>query len=479
MRIVFTYLGIILIISSIFRIPPFITALIYNEPVNSFLVSFFASILVGFIFLQIGDIGGLISRKQTDSLDLKSGLLLSALSFITISLLGSISYMFHFKGRFLDSFFESVSGFTTTGLTVFSSVADLPRSLLFYRAETQWIGGFGIVIVFIFMLLQISPSGKRIVRLRERTSSNIALYQAQGYASKIEPSMRESILKILGIYGIYTLLGIALLYLVGLNLFESITTAFTSLATGGFSVVDTFYTDNAQLAVISLLMILGATSFVMHNQLFKRRIKELTENNEFMFFIGVIVISTILGFLTFPNIKIVLFEMISAVTGTGFTIIDINKLPTIVIMLITFAMIIGGCSISTAGGIKMFRARQALTSVGWFIKKLMLPSRAVVPFKMRKKFVDEEVLLGTHIYISTYIIILFIGTLIFLFLGYSFLDSSFQITSALGTVGLNTTDIALVPALGKWVLIAAMFLGRLEIFPMLILVKKLFEWKKE
>jgi len=475
LRNILNYLGIIIMGFTVVSIPPIITAIIYGESGLSYAVFGFVSLVTGFIILQTGNIKTAVSKTPLrDVIDLSSGIILSALSFIVVSILGSIPYIFYFKGKVISSIFESVSGYTTAGLTVFNTVSDVPMSLLFYRAETQWVGGIGIIIVFIFILQQLTAPSTKISGVRERTESIMGIYKSQGYPSGMEYDLRTIVRNIFKIYGIYTVIGIVLLLITGLSLYEAITMTFTALPGGGFSVVDNFYTEPSQLMVFSLLMIISALSFVLHVQLFKRKLKELFRNYEAVFFFMVLILFTAISFIVFPDVKVVLFTTITSLTTTGFTIIDINALPPIILVLVCVAMVIGGSSVSAAGGMKLFRVREAVSSVFWYAKKLMKPRSAVIPFKIRNKAVEEKVILASNIYIIIYIMLLITGTLIFMFMGYGFFDSIFQNISALSTVGLSTMSTASIPAFGKLVLIAGMLLGRLEVFPIIVLLRRIF-----
>ena len=270
MRLILRNLGYVLIISAFFRIPPFIAALIFKENVLLLTLSTIITLLGGGLLL-------LIRKGEEETMRLSQGFVLTALSFITLSLIGSISFMEIFNWNFANALFESVSGFTTTGLTMLKNIEALPKTLLLWRAETQWIGGLGIVMFFLFILSRLkSPTYKKE---KERTQSINTLYKAQGISENFS-SMRHTIFTIIKIYFIYTAAGILLLWLAKIPLFEAISIAFTSISTGGFTVTNTFYSNWLQLSIITLLMLAGATSFVFHANLFKGKIKEFFRNME-------------------------------------------------------------------------------------------------------------------------------------------------------------------------------------------------------
>jgi trk system potassium uptake protein len=473
MNILIRYLGYILLISSLFRIIPIIAGLIYGESILTFIITLIISFTLGYFLIWLDKKKNNSNRSlfSLNQLNLPDALILVCLSFIILPLIGTISFLPSFDYNFLNAFFESISGFTTTGLTLYSSLEGLPHSLLLWRAETQWIGGIGIVMVFLYIISKLNFRGEEETQI-EATSS---LYQAQGFQEKIEPSLKKSSKNVLIIYGGYTLLGIILLYITGMSLFESMALSFTSLSTGGFIVTDSLQATNLQLVILSSLMLLGSISFIVHNKLLKKKFKEFFFSFEKNVFFVFLIVSIILTYFVYPNIKIVLFELISAFTTTGFSIINISILPPLFIMLIMVGMVFGGSIASTSGGMKVSRVYSFLMMIPWMLKKISSPRHAIIPLKIKNQFVEEKDLLMIVVFVTLFMIILFVGTIIFLLLGYGFLESSFQVASALGTVGLQTMDLIAVPIIGKLVLITAMLLGRLEIFPFLILIKRLFK----
>ena len=232
MNILIRYLGYILLISSLFRIIPIIAGIIYSEPVLTFILSLVVSLFLGLVLLWVDKrYNPHRSPFSLSQLSMPHALVLVGLSFIILPLIGAISFLPSFNYNFLNAFFESISGFTTTGLTLYNSLEGLPRSLLLWRAETQWIGGIGIIMVFLFIISRLKFHGKEEDTQIEATSS---LYQAQGFQEKIEPNLMKSSKNVLIVYGGYTILGIIALYFTGMSFFEAISLSFTSLSTGGF-----------------------------------------------------------------------------------------------------------------------------------------------------------------------------------------------------------------------------------------------------
>ncbi len=470
MEIVLRHLGFVLLIFSLFPVVPFVAALYYGGPFLPFLTLAAVSALLGMWLVRREDSGGNLSVQH---FDLPRSIALSALSFIVLSVLGTVPYLMMTRMSFLDAFFESVSGFTTTGLTVLMDVESVSRPLLVWRAETQWIGGLGVVLLF----LLIVSAMRRQDSLKESTTKARAianLYQAQGASAKLHMNMSKSIKHTTFIYLGYTLVGIALLYVVGLSSFEAVSIAFTAISTGGFSVTNTFYTSWPVLIVLIFLMVAGSVSWVLHSRFFRGYFRDFFGNRSFIFYLALLILAVIGVFAFTGDLKASLFEATSAISTTSYSISDMNALPPVVVFIIMCCMMIGGMIGSTAGGIKIIRFRMLLKSIVWTVRKSASPSGAIIPLKMDGKPAQYMDMVIIHAFTAAYMLVLFVGTGILMITGLSFLDSSFQTVSALGVVGLSTTSPALFHPVAKVVLIVAMLFGRLEIFPLLVLLKLMF-----
>ncbi|MCJ7471745.1 MAG: hypothetical protein MUP02_02890, partial [Actinobacteria bacterium] len=277
--------------------------MIYGEPITSFILTAAISLLLGLILLWLE------KRRNPErsplslsQLNLPDALILVSLSFLILPLISAISFLPSFHYNFLNAFFESVSGFTTTGLTLYSSLEGLPRSLLLWRAETQWIGGIGIITLFLFIISRLKFHGQKEDPQIEATS---ALYRAQGF-EKIEPSLVKSTKNILMIYGGYTFLGVILLYITGMSLFESISLSFTSISTGGFIITDSLQATNLQLIILSLLMLAGSMSFIAHNDLLRRKFRSFLSSFEKNIFFIFLLLSIGLTFIVFTDARVIL-----------------------------------------------------------------------------------------------------------------------------------------------------------------------------
>ena len=450
---ILSYLGVVLEIDGILSLIPVIVSGIYQDGMHAF---FLIASIIAFVSGTILD-----RRFEKDDLDLGSAMVISALSFIIISLLGALPFLSVLHPA--DALFESVSGFTTTGLTVIQPESFAP-SLIFWRSFTQWIGGVGILLIS--LLLVGSPG-----------ISSYYLYRAESRTEKIEASVRGTVKTIFMIYAVYTCVGAVLFFSAGMPFFDSIVVAFSSVSTGGFTPTNNSigtYNNPFIEAIAIFLMILGATSFFIHYELWKGNIKKYIKNSEIRLFWGLIaVFSLLLSFLFADNgIKNGIFYTFSALTTTGFsTLKSVSGTPEFLLILL---MIVGGCAGSTAGGLKLVRAGIAWKAFAWIGKKISLPPEAVVPLKYQEKTIKDSETAIIMLFVCMYIGILFITTFILSLLGYPPLDSLFEAASAQGTVGLSVIEISTMPVIGKFLLMLNMLLGRLEIFPFLVLMYSVY-----
>lgn len=457
LKSILSYLGTLLEILAVLSLIPLIVAGIFQEAglYTPFLLTAIISFILGIV---------LDKRFQKQELNLGSAMVLSALAFIIISVVGAIPLMFYLSPE--NAVFESVSGFTTTGLTTVNPEL-IPHSLVFWRSFTQWVGGIGIL--FIFLLLMRSPG-----------ISSYYLYKAEGRTQKIEAGIEHTVKRVAKIYGGYTLLGTVLLCLAGMPLFDSINHAFTSLSTGGFSTransIASFNNPWISLVIV-FLMVLGATSFFVHDRILRRRVREYLDNPEAKMFWIIALVFGLLISLIILNTGNAFFQVFSALTTTGFTTVSIDS--HLFKFLIIILMLIGGFAGSTAGGIKLVRVGILGKSLSWLQKKISLPQSAVIPFKFHKKVVRGEELTITSLFICIYLVVLIVCGVVLIAVGYSPIDSFFEASSAQGTVGMSVIDEAAMPLIGKFFLIIGMLLGRLEIFPFLVLVYALAKARPE
>jgi trk system potassium uptake protein TrkH len=331
---------------------------------------------------------------------------------------------------FLDSFFEAVSGWTTTGLTMIVDVEVMPRSLLFWRSFTQWLGGVGIIV----LLLAVRAS--------------LRLYQAEARKERIKPRLISTARLIWWIYIVYTLVGVFLFFIAGMSGFDAVNHSMVALATGGFSVKNASLAayESFEIEMVGMfLMLLGGINFFVHYKFLTGDKKFLYKDLQLRGVILVITISTLLIGLTQLGLRPALFQSVSALTG------------------------------STSGALKMIRIIIIVKLIYWWIKQTLLPEHAIISRRLGGEELDPEVIHEATVFSLLYFVLLGGGALSLMYLGFDGVDSLFEIASAQGNVGLSSgiTGPGLSP-FGKLVLIFNMWVGRLEIVPVLVLAQSLF-----
>jgi len=428
--------------------------------------------------------------KKSEPADFKSAMVTAALGWLFISLIGSIPFwlipydkttLMHMAP--LSAFFESMSGWTGTGLTMVGGAeANLPYTLQFWRSLIQWVGGVGVIVLTLSILA------------RPGTGSFV-LYKGEARDQKTHPSIISTVRTIWWIFLLFTIIGVIVLMIIGaltsdgMNPWESLNHVMTAVATGGFSVTSdslVSFGTISQIAII-VLMIFGAIAFAAHYDLLKGRIKKFFADAQLRAIIALLILG-IIG-LTVINLNIYQhdfwtslkysgFQFTSALTCTGFASVEnIGNWAESAKLILSFAMIIGGAAGSTAGGIKLFRAILLYKGVGWRIKRAISTPRRVFVHKLGEKSLSKEDamdLINEAAIISfIWVILLTIGIVLLIHTTGSTLSNVvFEVCSAQGNVGLSTgiTNISMNPA-AKTMLIFNMWIGRLEIIPIIVLIK--------
>ncbi len=460
-----TYLGEVLKVYSVFQLMPLVVAAYYNEDPSLFIISSVFSLILGL------SIHFYTSRRQkeieTGIMSLGESFLLSVVSFLIICLLGSIPYLTLFNFNPFEALFVSVSGFTTTGISL---PYHTPLSVLFWHAESLWIGGLGIILLFLFIITKISRKNETIAQEEEELETHFRLFEVQGYTERFDSSLSKMISKLFSIYLFFTIVGILLLLLTGIGTYDSIVLAFSAISTGGFTSHNIIAQFSARVIfVLCLIMLTGAIPFLVHFKLLKGMIKDFMRY--ISFYISTLVVFISIGMLIKPKPETA-FYVVSALTTTGQKLPHLSFFPPVLLMLIIFGMITGGNAGSTAGGIKANRLLVALKSIGWYLRHIIAPKNAIIPLKVNKKKIEKDTLLYVLIFIFTYFLILGVTTFVFVCLGFKPVEALFLVSSALGNVGFSITGLSL-GMFAKTLLICLMILGRLEIFPLLLLFYRL------
>ena len=460
MLIVLHYIGYIMQGLGVVLLAPILVALIYREYINvaAFLIPCFISFALGTIFTK--------KLKDYQKLRLKHGMLISSFAWLWASLIGATIMAISLDIHFVDALFENMSAWTGSGMTFFVNVEILPRSILFLRSLEQWIGGLGIVIIFIGILIRAGTAASR-------------LYKSEAREEKIKPNITNTLRKALEIYLIYTAAGILLFILAGLPIFDAINLTFTSISTGGMSIKNAnvgFYQDSLVYIITMVLMILGATSFSVHYNIVKTKGKSVYRDVQFQLMIVLIVIASVFILVTNKMVPIEeLFTIVSAITTTGANVVPPYELATwsgssLIILMVL--MLIGGSSGSTSGGLKLIRIFTVMKGMNLTVTNLVSPEGRVVSTRIGGKKINEREIKEASAYIAIFFIFLMFGWIVMTLYGYDPFTALFDIISLQTNNGLSTGIVfGGLPIPVKLTLIFLMWIGRLEIIPVLVLFR--------
>jgi len=465
-RNIYWYLGVFLLLSGFISLLPIFVAFYYNEPAIPFLISGVISCIAGVVLMQF-------PKKEFGFGD---AMLLVALSLLVLSFFGAIPFFMALEGTLaevlLDGYFESISGYTTTGLSILPGYMLHPafqsyHSLVFRRALSEWLGGLGIIVIFLSVLAKGGIS-------------TVYLQRIEGASERIVPSIEHMSRITLRIYLFYTFMGAIMLWISGLDFFHSIIGVMSTLSTGGFisnlpPLHSSGWTTNM---VLMLCMILGAVPFILHYYLLSGKPTRFFRNVEIRTFFWILSLSVLILLPTVNYVSVTAVPetlhrlglgVVSTITSTGYNSAGLENIGYMEIFFLVILMLIGGCSGSTAGGLKFIRLSVLLNAIQWLIRKYSLPESAVLPFKISGEVFDTKELMNISLFFFVYIILIFFSSTVFMLFGISPMDSIFMSASAQGNNGLATVEMITLPATIKMVLMFQMIAGRLEIFPILAL----------
>lgn len=444
---------------------------IYDEPAaRSFLFSAVITLVTGIlVFTPL--------RHQEKVYGTREGFIIIAFIWILFSAFGSLPYLFTSSaGNFTDAFFESISGFTTTGASIFRDIESLPRGILFWRSLTQWIGGI-TVITLAFHVIPVVRSLN--IQLPATEFSGIT-------TDKIHPRVIETAKRLVGVYIALTITEVILLVIGKMPVFDAVCHSFSTLSTGGFS------TRNAGIAafpstyiraVFILFMFFAGINPALFYFAFKKSFTKIIRNNEFAAYLGMVILfPAIIIFLLFRERGISfssafmdgLFNTLSVITTTGFYTVNFNEWGYLMLLIIFFLMFTGGMAGSASGGIKVVRLLIAARNLRNESMRMIHPY-AYLPVRIDQKKVPHNIIQNLLIFIIIYFITLCTGALLISFLEYDIITSFSTSASMLANIGpgLGTfgpfTTYADLPSTGKWILSGLMLLGRIEILSVLIL----------
>jgi trk system potassium uptake protein TrkH len=456
--LVFNFLGRMLIYFSFLYSLPILTAYYFHESMRPFIFSVVASIVLGTILYLI--------KPKSDVFRYKEGFAIVGLGWLFISIMGAIPYVM-IGTNVVDALFESMSGFTTTGATIFDRVENLPKSILLWRSMTEWVGGMGIIVLFVAVFPSIARRG-------------YALLQAEVpgiTVSKLTPRLKDTAIRLWGIYLLFTLIEIALLYLAGIGFYDAVNHTFTTLSTGGFSTHTqsiAYYNNPLVELIISVFMFLAGANFALHYYLLKGN-PRLFKDPEFRFYTAIMLFAIL--FITllnyngdiFQTFRHASFNTISIMTTTGYTNFDFDRWGDGARLILLALMFVGGCSGSTGGGMKVIRILiLAKYSVHQILKEAEPRTARVV--KLGKETLKKDIIDDIAAFFVLYVLIFVISTIIISLFGLDVISAASAVAATmgnvgpgLGVVGASESYSALHP-LVKTILIFNMWAGRLEIF---------------
>ncbi|MFC2100752.1 TrkH family potassium uptake protein [Bacteroidota bacterium] len=490
-KIILRILGVLLIIEGLFMFTALPFSYYYGsknilqfnlfDGVNDFwalLISGLFTSLVGLIILYN------TKDQVLRQIGKREGYIIVTFAWLINTFFGTLPFLLSgCISSYTDAFFETMSGFTTTGASILTDIESFPKGILFWRSMTHWIGGMGIIVLSLAILPFLGIGGMQL----------FAAEVPGPTPDKLHPRITDTAKRLWGIYVLLTIAETILLMAGGLNLFDSLCHAFGTMATGGFS------TKNASIAefssysqyIIIVFMFLAGMNFSLHYLSLKGKFSRIRKNDEFRFYFLIIAVSSILITLSIiiiqqtpfePTFRAALFQIVSIVTTTGYVTENYMQWPFFAILIVFILMFTGGCAGSTGGGIKMMRQYLLYKNSKMELRRLIHP-QAIIPVKFNGKVVPQSIVFNVLTFFVIYVFIFVIGSIIMSFLGLDFETSVGSVAATLGNIGPGIGNVgpienyANLPVFGKWFLSFLMLLGRLELFTILILLSPSF-WRK-
>ncbi|MGI9543793.1 MAG: TrkH family potassium uptake protein [Cyclobacteriaceae bacterium] len=477
-KIISNILGLLLIINGGFILLCLPVSIFFGEGgLIPILVSGLITVVVGLLLWYA-------TRKAGKELRKRDGYLIVSLGWLTMSLFGTLPYIL--SGAipdFTNAFFETISGFTTTGASVLNDIESLPKGILFWRSLTQWIGGMGIIVLAVAILPLLGIGGMQLF-----------IAEAPGLKpDKLQPRIAQTAKRLWLIYFGLTFSEFVLLRLAGMTYFDAMNHALTTMATGGFSTKQdsmAFYGPTVQYIVI-VFMFLAGTNFTLTYFGFKGNFKKIWQNEEFRVYLKLVgllslaiglVIYLVVGSSIEESFRDALFQVVSIITTTGFVSADYTSWVPGVTILFFMMMFLGGSAGSTAGGVKIVRHILLLKNGILELKRQLHPS-AIIPVRLNQRAVSQDITFNVLAFIMIYITVTVVSTVVMGMLGEDVLTSLGAVATSLGNIGPGIgavgplDNFADMPSGGKWFLSFLMLLGRLELFTVLILFTPYF-WKR-
>jgi len=490
-KIIMHLMGLLLLCNGAFMLVAALVSGLYKDGVTIEIT------MAAIVTMLVGLVAMFFTRDHKKEVKPKEGYIIVTFGWLVMSASGMLPYLF--TGAIPDitnAFFETISGYTTTGASILNDIESLPKGLLFWRSLTQWIGGMGIIVLAIAILPLLGIGGMQLFAAEAPGPS----------ADKLHPRITDTAKRLWLIYVGYTLAETLLLKLAGMGFFDAMNHAMATLSTGGFSTKNSslaYWNDQPLIQyIVILFMFLAGSNFVLSYFAFKGKIQKVLKDEEFKFYTGFIISFSIVAALVIyfqaqpqvsaslpmvfgygeSAIRHALFQVLAVVTTTGFVTADFTGWTPFLTIFFFGLMFLGGSAGSTAGGIKVMRHLLIIKN-GLLEFKRTLHSNAIIPVRYNNKTVAESIVYNIIGFFVLYMLLFIIGALVLAFMGLDFESAIGGAATSLGNVGpglgsLNPlSNFNDLPALGKWWCGFLMLLGRLELFTVLILFSPYF-WRK-
>lgn len=426
----------------------------------------------------------LTRNKKSKELKKKDGYLIVTSGWIFMSIFGALPYIISGSiPNFSNAFFETISGYTTTGASILTDIEAIPNGILFWRSLTQWIGGMGIIVLALAILPFLGIGGMQLF-----------VAEAPGITpDKLQPRIQETAKRLWFLYVGLTLAEAIALFLAGMGPFDAINHSLTTMATGGFSTKNDSlqFVDPVIQYIVIFFMFLAGTSFTLTYFGLKRNFKKVFKNEEFLVYLTFTVVITVIVTVTLlvvndkpfeKSFRDALFQVVSLITTTGFVSADYTSWAPFLSVLFFILLFVGGSAGSTAGGVKVIRHVVLFKNSFLELKRQLHPS-AIMPVRISGKAVEQSIVYNVLAFIMIYILVFLVGVTLLSSMNVDF-DTAFgAVATSLGNVGPGIGDVGPMnnfsgmPTAGKWLLSALMLLGRLELFTVLMLLSPHF-WRK-
>lgn len=473
--VVLSVLGTLLRFQGAIMLIPLLVAVYYNEYTMPFIVGIVLTEMCGmFIWLRY---------KSDDEWKHREAFATVAFGWLTVTVFGTIPFIISGISP-INALFESMAGFTATGATILDDIGSHSKSILFWRSMIQWIGGMGIIVLFIAILPKLSIAGRQLFRA-----------EVPGLKEeKIKPRIRETAKILWMVYLLISSLQTAMLYLAGMSIYDAIVHTFTTIGSAGFSPYgESIIAFNSPLieAIITLFMFIAGVNFVLLYRTVYIDHTSIFRDEEFKFYTAIILTATAVLILTlrygiaadpFTCLRYAIFQVVSIITTTGFASVDFNLWPDSSRIVLVFMMFIGGCAGSTSGGPTVVRVLLLLKYANSELFRFIHP-RAVKPIKFNGKVVPDDIIHQVISFMVIYFLIFVTSTVLISLMNVDIITAFTASIATLGNIGpgLNLvgpmSSYNCMPPLAKLIMIANMWIGRLEVFTVMVLFTPEF-WKK-